>query len=155
MTPSFLEMDITLLVGLLDKLSPETKPQWGQMKAQQMVEHLADSIKISSGKLQLPLEIPEERVAKMQEILASDKEMPKNFEVPFAKKDTSLRHEELALAIDEFLLEWIDFEEYYAENPENKETHPYYGALNYDQWLRLHAKHFTHHFEQFGLTKLD
>jgi RIO-like serine/threonine protein kinase len=26
-----------------------------------------------------------------------------------------------------------------------------YGDLNFDQWCQLHAKHFTHHFEQFGL----
>ncbi len=151
MTPAFLEMDITLLVAKLDELTADKKPLWGSMSAQRMVEHLTDSIKMSSGKLKLGLEIPEEKISKMQEILASDKEMPKNFEVPFAKKDTPLRHEELALAIDEFLLEWIDFEEYYAENPGQKEIHPYYGSLNYEQWLRMHSKHFTHHFEQFGL----
>ena len=147
MTPSFLEMDITMLVAKLDKLTADTKPVWGSMSAQRMVEHLSDSIKISSGKFKQKLEIPEEKIPKMQEILASDKEMPKNFEVPFAKKDTPLRHEELALAIDEFLLEWIDFEEYYAENPSKMEIHPYYGSLNYEQWLRMHSKHFTHHFE--------
>lgn len=152
MTPSFLEMDITMLVAKLDKLTADTKPVWGSMSAQRMVEHLSDSIKISSGKFKQKLEIPEEKIPKMQEILASDKEMPKNFEVPFAKKDTPLRHEELALAIDEFLLEWIDFEEYYAENPSKMEIHPYYGSLNYEQWLRMHSKHFTHHFEQFGLA---
>jgi len=151
MTPAFLELDITLLVSKLDELTPNSQPIWGGMSAQRMVEHLSDSIKISSGKWKQELEIPEEKITKMQEILASDKEMPKNFEVPFAKKDTPLRHEELALAIDEFLLEWIDFEEYFSEHPNTTEIHPYYGPLNYDQWLRLHSKHFTHHFQQFGL----
>jgi oxepin-CoA hydrolase/3-oxo-5,6-dehydrosuberyl-CoA semialdehyde dehydrogenase len=151
MTPAFLELDITLLINKLDELTPNTQPKWGGMSAQQMVEHLSDSIKISSGKLNVGLEIPEDKIAKMQEILASDKEMPKNFVVPFAKKDTPLRHEELALAIDEFLLEWIDFEEYFNEKPHATAIHPYYGPLKYDQWLRLHSKHFTHHFQQFGL----
>jgi len=151
MTPAFLELDITFLVSKLDELKPNTKPKWGGMSAQQMIEHLSDSIKISSGKLKLGLEIPEEKISKMQEILASDKEMPKNFEVPFAKKDTPLQHEELALSIDEFLLEWIDFEEHFSENSNTTEIHPYYGPLNYFQWLRLHSKHFTHHFQQFGL----
>jgi oxepin-CoA hydrolase/3-oxo-5,6-dehydrosuberyl-CoA semialdehyde dehydrogenase len=151
MTPAFLDLDITFLINKLDELTPNTQPKWGGMSAQQMVEHLSDSIKISSGKLKLGLKIPEERISKMQEILSSDKEMPKNFEVPFAKKDTPLRHDELALAIDEFLLEWIDFEEYYTEHPSKMEIHPYYGSLNYEQWLRMHSKHFTHHFQQFGL----
>ena len=77
--------------------------------------------------------------------------MPKNFEASFARIRETLRHEELALAIDELLLEWVDFEECYTENPDAKHTHPYYGALNYEQWTRLHSKHFTHHFKQFGL----
>jgi hypothetical protein len=62
-----------------------------------------------------------------------------------------LRHEEIELAIDEFLLEWIDFEEHYSTDERKTENHPYYGPLQYEQWCRLHAKHFTHHFEQFGL----
>jgi hypothetical protein len=153
MNKVFLEMDITYLVTLLDQLSPEIKAKWGRMSAQKMVEHLTDSIKISSGKLVLPLEIPEEKIAQMQEILNSDKEMPKNFEVPFAQKNAKLRHEELALAIDELLLEWIDFEDFFSEQPDSTPSHPYYGPLNYEQWIRLHSKHFTHHFRQFELIK--
>jgi hypothetical protein len=151
MKPAFLELDITLLINKLDELTPNTQAKWGAMSAQQMVEHLSDSIKISSGKLKLSLQIPEDSISKMQEILSSDKEIPKNSEVPFANKDLPMRNEELALAIDEFLLEWIDFEEHFYENPNSTEIHPYYGPLNYEQWLRAHSKHFTHHFKQFGL----
>jgi hypothetical protein len=77
--------------------------------------------------------------------------MPKNIEVPFATREQLLRNEELALAIDELLLEWIDFEDFFSEKPDRTQSHPYYGPLNYEQWIRLHSKHFTHHFSQFGL----
>lgn len=153
MKNQFLNIDITNIINLLDRLSPETMPKWGSMSAQRMIEHLSDSIKISSGKLILPLEISEMMIPKMQDILASDKEMPKNFEVPFAQNEDQLRNEELALAIDEFLLEWIDFEECFSENADLRHVHPYYGALNYEQWMKLHSKHFTHHFKQFGLIE--
>ena len=77
--------------------------------------------------------------------------MPRDLEVPFALKDTKLRNEELELAIDEFVDEWLEFEALFGEDPSRTELHPYYGQINYEQWLRLHQKHLTHHFEQFGL----
>lgn len=147
----FIELDISEIIQKLDTLSPDAKPLWGNMSAQRMVEHLTDTIKIASGKNKFPLEIPEDRIEKMQAFLESDKPMARNIEVPFAKKETALRNEEIELAIDEFLLEWIDFEEHFAENENRTELHPYYGNLNYDQWCRLHAKHLKHHFEQFGI----
>lgn len=147
----FIELDISEIIQKLDKLKPDSKPLWGNMSAQRMVEHLTDTLKIASGKTKFPLEIPEDRIEKMQAFLESDKPMARNIDVPFAKKDTELRHEEIELAIDEFLLEWIDFEEHFDEEENTTELHPYYGNLNFEQWSRLHAKHLTHHFEQFGI----
>lgn len=147
----FIEPDIEQLLSKLDTLKESQLPLWGSMNAQQMVEHLSDSLKISSGKLIFPLEISEEKIPKMIQFLESEHPMPKNFEVSFAHKNEPLRHEEMALAIDEFLLEWIDFEEYFSNTSATATVHPYYGPLNFEQWLRLHSKHFTHHFTQFGL----
>jgi len=39
----------------------------------------------------------------------------------------------------------------YSQDQKKTALHPYYGNLNYEQWLLLHSKHFTHHFSQFGL----
>ena len=148
----FIEIDISEIIPKLDKLTSETKPLWGEMSSQRMVEHLTDTIKIASGKIKFPLEIPEDKIEKMQAFLDSDKPMARGIVVPFAKKDEALRNEEIELAIDEFLLEWLDFDEHYAENESRTEAHPYYGQLNYEQWCRLHSKHLTHHFEQFGIV---
>ena len=147
----FIEADIETILNKLSTLEETQKPVWGSMSAQRMVEHLTDSVKVASGKIILDLLIPEEKIEKMQLFLASDKPMAKNIEVPFAKKDTELRHSEIDLAIDELTEEWCDFQELFEENENMKTVHPYYGALNYEQWKRLHSKHFTHHFEQFGL----
>jgi oxepin-CoA hydrolase/3-oxo-5,6-dehydrosuberyl-CoA semialdehyde dehydrogenase len=147
---AFIELDITEMIQTLDKLEQETPAKWGTLSAQGMVEHLCDGLKMASGKLKFPLEIAPDKIEKMQAFLASDKPMAKNIEVSFAPKNTPLRHEEIELAIDEFLLEWIDFEEHFS-NEHVTEQHPFYGDLTFDQWCQLHAKHFTHHFEQFGL----
>lgn len=149
----FIDTDITEIIPLLDQLDPETKPLWGNMSAQRMIEHLSDSIRVASGKDYFPLEVPEDKLERMLAFLDSDKPMAKNIAVSFAGENVPLRNEEIELAIDEFLLEWIDFETHFVEDPNRTEVHPYYGPLNYDQWMRIHAKHLTHHFEQFGLIE--
>ena len=147
----FIEPNIELILSTVSTLDASQKPLWGAMSAQRMIEHLTDSIQVSSGKIVLEQITPNDKLDRMISFLESDKPMAKNIEVSFAGKDVPLRHEEIELAIDELVEEWIDFEELYASNEGLKIPHPYYGPLNFEQWLRLHSKHFTHHFEQFGL----
>jgi hypothetical protein len=149
----FIEPNLEIILQHLEKLADNSTPNWGGMSAQRMVEHLSDSLQMAVGKNKFPLEIPEDRIPRMKEFLLSEKPMAKNIEVPFAKKDEKLRNENLELAIDELAENWIEFEEYYFENEGNENLHPYYGPLNYEEWLRLHSKHFTHHFEQFALVE--
>jgi len=117
-----------------------------------MIEHLSDCIYMSCGIGNHELLIPEEKIKGMQAFLISDKEMPQNIQVPFAKENTPLRNTDIELALDEFTMAWVDFEEMYSEDSKKTALHPYYGNLNYEQWLLLHSKHFTHHFTQFGLV---
>ncbi len=147
----FIETDLESVLTHLNKLTPETKPEWGQMSAQRMVEHLTDTLRIATGEQPQELLIPEEKLERMVAFLYTDKPMAKNMEVPFAKPDTPLRHEELELAIDEFVEVYLEFQELFAENPELKTVHAFYGPLNYEQWDLLNKKHLTHHFTQFGI----
>ena len=147
----FIEPNIELILSTVSTLDASQKPLWGAMSAQRMIEHLTDSVQVSSGKIELEQITPDDKLDRMISFLESDKPMAKNIEVSFAGKDVPLRHEEIELAIDELVEEWIDFEELYASQEGLKIPHPYYGPLNFEQWLRLHSKHFTHHFEQFGL----
>ena len=148
---AFIELNIEEILKKLESLAPNKKPLWGEMTPQHMVEHLSKSLKMSTGKISFPLEINEEIIPKMQSFLESDKPMARNIAVSFAPKNTELRHEEIELAIDELILEWIDFEEFFATNSTQRTLHPYYGLLDYHQWCKLHQKHFSHHFEQFGI----
>lgn len=151
----FISPDLETVINHLDRLTLDTQPQWGSMSAQRMVEHLTDSLRIATGKNPQPLLIPEDKIERMLAFLESDKPMAHDIAVPFAtpEMNTQLRNEELELAIDEFVEEWLEFEELYAAEENHSEVHPYYGPLNYDQWMRLHQKHLTHHFEQFGLLE--
>lgn len=145
------DLSLESMLMRLNKLQSDTSPQWGNMSAQQMVEHLSEMLRMSTGKIQLPLEIEESKIERMQDFLRSDKPMAKNIKVAFVSEQPKLRNEELELAIDEFVEEWLFFEETYADHPNFTALHPYYGELNEELWRLLHAKHFEHHFEQFGI----
>lgn len=145
------ELSLESMLERLNKLKVDTPAKWGTMQAQQMVEHLSEMLRMSTGKIQLPLEIEEDRIERMQSFLRSDKPMAKNIKVAFVSEQPKLNNEELELAIDEFVDEWLFFEETYSDHPEFTALHPYYGELNEELWRLLHAKHFAHHFEQFGI----
>jgi oxepin-CoA hydrolase/3-oxo-5,6-dehydrosuberyl-CoA semialdehyde dehydrogenase len=147
----FLEPNLEIFLGKLTHLSTDTSPEWGSMNAQQMIEHLSNSVNLSMGKIETALSIPEDKVAKAVEHLYSDKPMPRGYKASYAPEKPLLRNEELELSIDEFATNWIEFEAYFSENPSAKHLHPVYGILDHSGWLKMHSKHFTHHFEQFGL----
>ena len=147
----FVQADLCAFLEILENLDEKKSASWGKMTPQRMIEHLSDCIYMSCGIGNHELLIPEEKIKGMQAFLYSEKEMPQNILVPFAKENTPLRNTDIELAIDEFTMAWVDFEEMYSEDPQKTALHPYYGNLNYEQWLLLHSKHFTHHFTQFGL----
>jgi hypothetical protein len=54
-------------------------------------------------------------------------------------------------AMQEVIAEVNYFFQLYADEPEMTAVHPVFGELNYEEWVRLHYKHVTHHLRQFGL----
>lgn len=147
----FLSPNLETFLGKLNHLTENHSPEWGSMNAQQMVEHLSNSINLSTGELKAELSIPEEKVAKAVEFLHSEKPFPRGFKVDYAPENPPVRNETLEDAIDELAMKWVGFEEYFIDFPEAKNMHPVYGELDYNGWLRVHSKHFTHHFLQFNL----
>lgn len=149
----FIASDLETLLSYLNQLTADAQPLWGSMSAQRMVEHLTDTLRIANGKSPQTLAIPEDRIESMLRFLDNDKPMMRDIKVPFATPEMNavLRNEELELAVDEFVEEWLEFEELFDQDPERKVLHPFYGELNRDQWMRLASKHHTHHFTQFGL----
>ena len=146
-------MELETMLSILNRLSSSKTPLWGKMNAQEMVEHLSDMLMMSRGIGDFTIDVDVETIARRQQFLLSDKEMAKNIAVPFTKDIIELRHDELELALDEFTEEWMNFTEYYENNPSASVIHPYYGALDFNLWLKMHDKHFMHHFKQFGLIE--
>lgn len=149
----FIDSNLETVLPYFDKLSADTKPLWGSMNAQQMVEHLVHTIEMALGKHKYELEIKSSEFDNLRAFILSDKPLPRNFQAVFAPKNPKLKFEEIELAVDAYCEAWIDLENLAQADPKIEFLHPHFGPLNYELFKRLHEKHLTHHFTQFGLIK--
>ena len=151
---TFVDINETSLKEYLDKLKDSTKPKWGELTAQGMVEHLEYVYGIACGNVQdFEVVTPEKILEKMHATLYNYKKFPQDYAFPLAKKSAinALKHESLAVAKEKMLEAREAYLAYYEENPDAKNNHPVFGALNSYEWWLLERKHLNHHFEQFGL----
>lgn len=139
--------------GYLAKLKEDTKPQWGIMTPQHMMEHLTDGLKSAVNEIEYEVSTPEEHIEKYQDSLYNYYPFPKNSKTPVLEDGVlaDLRCENLSAAKEEFLAAWDAFELYYKENPDATAKNAVFGELDKDLWDLMQRKHLNHHFEQFGL----
>jgi hypothetical protein len=137
---------------LLLQLSSETKGNWGVLNAQQMVEHLSESVRIANGKRPEKLITPAEHLERVRSFMLSDKafkENTKNVQMPDIPAPAV--KENMKQAIDELNIELQDFIKAFENNPLNTIMNPFFGDLNFEEWTHLFNKHFEHHCRQFNL----
>jgi oxepin-CoA hydrolase/3-oxo-5,6-dehydrosuberyl-CoA semialdehyde dehydrogenase len=141
------------LNNLLDLLHENTKAKWGLMKPQHMVEHLVKTLEFSNGKMLLTLKATEvEAKLAKERFIYTDVEMPQGLkssllgDVPDPFKYPGLDEAKKIL-----IQELDEFHNHFMNHPSASFIHPRLGSLNYQEWIIIHNKHFTHHFKQFGL----
>jgi hypothetical protein len=141
------------VIQQLKNLPTDAKPVFGKMTPQHMVEHLAFSIRISSGKGPQKLYTPQDVADSIKEkIIYSETQLQPGIKNPILGDELApLRNADLLTAIEELQQALADFDKFYAENPTEKMIQPRMGPLNYTEWSILHNKHITHHFKQFEL----
>ena len=137
---------------LLLQLNAHDKGKWGVLNAQQMVEHLSDSVRIANGKRIETLITPAENLERVRAFMLSDKafkENTKNVQMP----DIPVPTIQLSMhdAINELKTELQDFIKAFADSPSKSITNPFFGDLNFEEWTHLLNKHFEHHCRQFNL----
>ncbi len=148
-------MKLKELAEHINRLEEDTRPNWGKMSPQHMVEHLSMTLKIATGQLTIPCYTPDNHLARMRDFLMSNKAMPREVVSPAVGSDLpKLRKSSFKEAMEEFHEEFNRFDSYYQKNPEAVHTNPAFGELNQEEWEQFMKKHFTHHFEQFGLLDL-
>lgn len=137
---------------LVATLKADAKGSWGVLNAQQMVEHMADSVSIATGKNNQKLHTPVEQVAAYKGFAMSEKEFKPNTknvlmsEVPVPTVKSSMEE-----AINLYKNTLTDFIAYFEQHKDATLTNPFFGDLNYQEWIHLLHKHAVHHCKQFGL----
>tara|TARA_B100000795_G_scaffold88781_1_gene64588 strand:- start:17106 stop:19649 length:2544 start_codon:yes stop_codon:yes gene_type:complete len=150
----FVETTTSVIESCLAKISEESKPTWGIMTAQHMVEHLEYTYKIAAGELQdFDIATPEKYLEKTHDSLYDFEKFPINSNFPHLEKDTlaPLAHPDLKTAKDNLLAARYRYLDFFKENPDAVLKNLVFGELNKYEWYLLERKHLNHHFEQFNL----
>ena len=138
--------------NLLRSADPNTKPLWGKMNLQQMVEHMSESIRIANGKLSFPLMTPEERIPAMVAFVRSEKEFkPNTKNALMGEEPEPLRQKNMEDAIAEYEMEINAMKNHFEKNSGTVLLNPFFGELDFNDWIQLLHKHEVHHLKQFGL----
>lgn len=150
---NFLRNELMQQIRLLTADSPS---RWGVMNAWEMIEHLSDFFRVSTGKLVFDLAVPEEHLPKYREFIYSEKVFRENTKAPasvLGETPVPLRNATIEAAKEQLAEDLDGFFRFFEKDPEQKTLHPAFGWLNYEDWVRLHYKHVTHHLRQFGLLQ--
>lgn len=145
----FLSKEVPAYIAALE---PDTQPLWGSMSAQHMIEHMTLAVKASFGRIPVQASAEEEKMAiRKERFFSNDAPMPKHIRVNFAPETPGpLYYNSMEEAKAKLLKDISTFFTYYEENPNARHLHPGFGLLNYEEWVQMHARHFLHHFTQFG-----
>lgn len=150
----FVEMTEEKIKESLNRLSEDTKPKWGILTPQHLVEHLEEGYRILSGEIQdFEIVTPEKILDKVHASLYNYEKFPHNTHFPTMKKGEleDLKHPDLATAKAKMLEAREEYVEFFKENPDAELKNMVFGMLNrYESYL-LERKHLNHHFEQFGI----
>ncbi len=151
----FMNLTINQVKESLQNLTETSTRKFGEMSPQLMVEHLEEVLQNGFGSLKeedFP-EIPAAHLEKLQDWIYTDEKIKPGAKYPLLKEGElpTLRFKNLEQAKEKLLETLKEFLVYYRENPDAQHYHPRFGMLNKEMMELFHRKHFTHHFEQFGL----
>nr|WP_298766427.1 DUF1569 domain-containing protein [uncultured Polaribacter sp.] len=136
--------------NLLSTLKMDTKPLFGKMNSQQMVEHLSFLMRISNGSVKADYFVEEEKSNRRKAFLDTENELQIGFKASLLSEEpTPVKFDSLQESIDDLFIQIDEFQKHFTSS--KTENHPFFGELNADYWEKFHVKHFTHHFKQFNL----
>lgn len=151
---TFVEITDEKIEECLTKLKEDTKPKWGILTPQHLVEHLEEGYRIASGEIQdFECVTPEKILEKVHHSLYSYDKFPKGTVFPTYKKDEleDLKHADLETAKAKLKEAREEYLLFFKENSDAVLKNMVFGDMNKYEWYLLERKHLNHHFEQFNL----
>lgn len=145
------------IIARLQKIQPTAERRWGKMSAPQMICHLADSFRVTTG----------EKPWELKRVQVTPIPIPAWFvkwfalELPFPwPKGTPTRPEVDADAggtrpadFEGDCRELLRLVERFTGQPRDFQfqPHPIFGPMSEAEWMRWGYLHMDHHFRQFGV----
>lgn len=133
----------------IDRLSPQSTPQWGTMQVAQMLAHCSAFQDIPMGNSSPPRGWLGRLIGRfVKPVFYNDKPLPHNMStIPETlisdNRDFEAEKEKLKLRIIKLQNDGPD---QCSPHP-----HPFFGLLTPEQWGRGIYKHLDHHLRQFGV----
>lgn len=144
-------LEIQNLKETLQKLTPQTSAVFGDMKPQEMVEHLILSIDSSYKTPYNPEKQPTEQQTQLKKIFLVNK-FPKNIKSQLYKNGfPALIFDNLELAIENLAQSIEKFKTHFQQNPTMLYYNGNFGSIGFEELKTFHQSHIAHHFEQFNL----
>ena len=152
----FVDLKTKEIQKILNNLTENSERKFGLMTPQLMVEHLEEVLRNGFGQLNpsdFP-EIPADKLELLQDWIYTNQKIRPGAQYPLLKDGEMpvLRFKNLDQAKEKLIETLKQYLIYYRENPLVEHYHPRFGMLNKEMMELFHRKHFTHHFEQFGLV---
>jgi Protein of unknown function (DUF1569) len=134
--------------GRLQSVRVDDRARWGKMTAKRMVRHLICSNEIALGERGVnPMEWPLPVVVKWI-ALRSGLRWRKNLQTVPELKKAITEHSEAEFQV--LLPAVIGSMEAVARGPRYAPSHPMFGPMTAEDWMRWGYLHADHHLRQFG-----
>lgn len=131
----------------VQQLRTDQKPVWGRMSTVQMVAHLADSLRMASGELEVaPKKVPF-RYSPLKEFVLYVLPIPKD--LPTSPELIARKPGDFTAEVAELRDQLNGLVQRGAEALASE--HPAFGRLSARQWGVLIYRHMDHHLRQFGV----
>ena len=134
----------------LNKLTPETQPQWGKMDVAQMLAHVSVAYGIAFDEVPVKTNPVMKLMLKLflKKIVVGEK--------PYAKNSRTapvfmIADERVFEAEKKKLAAYIELAHDLGKEHFDGMENPSFGKLNAQEWSNLFSKHFDHHCKQFGV----
>lgn len=148
--PEFLQQQY---VSLLKNIDPSTPPVFGKMNVHQMIEHMGWAFRQASGLIPQPNVANEEVTQKMYAFMMSDRPFKDNTPNPYMPETPAPPlSEHCEAAIVSLEKDIAFFFKTFATDPQLRIQNPFFGLLNFEEWVHLLHKHAWHHLRQFGVN---
>ena len=136
------------LIARLDRVTPDTKGQWGVMNVSQMLAHCADNLRMAVGDLPVKAKsIPFFRYFPLKHLALYVLPFPKNAPTAPELKSRAPKAFDAERVDIRTLLPRLDPASFIGRVPD----HPIFGSFTPAQWGTLGFRHLDHHLRQFGV----